>query len=617
MKSLFFEFNFFESRGESFKISSKSKILSPGAGYADKYLGELLGELSVDGENVSIALKKGISGEIINKLGKAYEFNNEGYAVEISDKEINLYAESNRGFIYAVSTLKQLIISDAVSELLLYDRPDKELRGYKIYTPSADNIDAFKKIIDRLVYYKYNSIMIEVGGAMEYEKHPEINKKWKEFCDEVSVSPEATHKIQMGYPWAKNSIHADNGCGGYITKAQMRELVEYCREREIDVIPEVPSLSHSDYIVMAYPELNERAEDPYPDTYCPSNPKSYEILFDIIDEVIEVFEPEYINIGHDEFYTVGICDKCKDKDPVALYVNDIKKINDYLKTKGIKSIMWCEKILYKVAKYGDIYGLEGAWARPHYGIPDMGRAAGRIPKDVILMNWYWSLNSYDEKFNVVDLGYEDEKKLIDDGYEMIYGNFNGAMLTNYRKRISQIKGGFVSNWGSLEDEYMQRNRQEVDLTTTAYVFWSNTYNNEQKPILLDKAKREMQKRYNYLLGKNIIRIRHTSDFDKTHTSFYDGVFIIPEEWIIGNYVVSYSDGTKITLPVNFFYNIGCRKYGADSSMVHKLYGAGTPIEHNGETWYETAYTNPYPEKEINDIIYEPLMETKLDFEVIK
>ena len=32
-------------------------------------------------------------------------------------------------------------------------------------------------MIDLLVYYKYNSIILEIGGAMEYKRHPEINER--------------------------------------------------------------------------------------------------------------------------------------------------------------------------------------------------------------------------------------------------------------------------------------------------------------------------------------------------------------------------------------------------------------------------------------------------------
>ncbi|MGC8001270.1 family 20 glycosylhydrolase, partial [Salmonella enterica] len=66
------------------------------------------------------------------------------------------------------------------------------------------------------------------------------------------------------YPWEKNSIHLENGEGSYITQDEVREIVEYCRYRGMEVIPEVPLMSHSDYILAAYPELNEREEDKYP-----------------------------------------------------------------------------------------------------------------------------------------------------------------------------------------------------------------------------------------------------------------------------------------------------------------------------------------------------------------
>ena len=63
-------------------------------------------------------------------------------------------------------------------------------------------------------------------------------------------------------------------------------------------------------------KIDTRAEDAKPNefyyhSYCPSNPKSYEILFDIIDEVIEVFKPEeYVHMGHDEVYQLGVCPVC-------------------------------------------------------------------------------------------------------------------------------------------------------------------------------------------------------------------------------------------------------------------------------------------------------------------
>ena len=74
------------------------------------------------------------------------------------------------------------------------------------------------------------------------------------------------------------------------------------------------SLSHCDYLVIPHREIAEHPDDPYPDSYCPSNPRSYELLFDVIDEVLDVFKPQTVNIGHDEWYSAGFCPECRKKD---------------------------------------------------------------------------------------------------------------------------------------------------------------------------------------------------------------------------------------------------------------------------------------------------------------
>jgi len=87
-------------------------------------------------------------------------------------------------------------------------------------------------------------------------------------------------KIQdYTYPWYKNAIHMENGGGNFLTQEEVKELADYCRERMLEVIPEVPSLGHCDYLMMGHMDIAERPEDPYADTYCPSNPASYELLF--------------------------------------------------------------------------------------------------------------------------------------------------------------------------------------------------------------------------------------------------------------------------------------------------------------------------------------------------
>ena len=602
IENMFFEFRFVEYYGDKFEISNSSAVVAEKDCYALKYAKNTLANASGN-KTVKVSLITGIPQNLADRIGDKFSENDESYAIEITGDEINIYSPGSRGLIYGVSTLKQLMESKNIAPMLLFDCPDKSVRGYRVYTPGKNSIDTFKRMVDTMIYYKYNSIIIEVGGAMEYKKHPEINEKWIEFCSEVNKTPYEAARIQSSGngKWAKNSIHADNGAGSYITQEQMRDIVEYCRERELEVIPEVPSLSHSDYIVMAHPELNEREEDKYPDTYCPSNPKSYEIVFDILDEVIDVFNPNYINIGHDECYTLAVCDKCKGLDPVLLYTNDIIKIHNYIKSKNIKTIMWGEKLYnaYINNADGTRFPVGGTGSKT---TPTLWRCRYYLPTDIIQLQWYWSLCSYVE-----------EKEIEELGFTSVYGNFRADALKDYRKRIGFAAGGFVSNWGSPEEVYMQRNGQNYSLITTAWIFWNSEYDNHMRAQLIELTKTELYQRYLKTLGESIIEVTHTTDHHRPYKVFYDGFYIVEEDWTIGNYIVTYTDKTTAKLPVIYGYNIRTHSDGSatisDSteaivSANIEVMGATYPIDKNGKTYYKTAYKNPYPEKEIESIVFE-------------
>ena len=603
MSEMFFSFRHLEKNGQQITLSPDCEVKGEANAFAASYLKEAKKEFPASGKSMELILAKTIPEAVKNRLGDRYCAHDESYCLlaDADKGSVYLYAPTRRGLIYAVSTLIQLVRSDALTEqLFLFDYPDKDIRGYRVYTPGRAYIPTFKAMIDKLIYYKYNAIIIEVGGAMEYKRHPEINEKWVEFCDEISVSPDVSTRIQSHtYPWRKDSIHFDNGNGGFITQEEMRDLVAYCRERELTVIPEVPCLSHSDYIIRAFPELNERVEDAYPDSYCPSNPKTYEILFDIMEEVIDVFTPEYLNIGHDEYYSSAKCPLCRDKRPVDLYVEDVAKIHAFLTEKNIKVIMWGDKFFGKMLRKNSKGCLTpcGGAAEPDKDVPALYECRGRIPKDITLLHWYWMLSSEEEELLVHDLG-----------YKMLFGNFSGIHRMKYRELAHLCNGGFVSNWGSSEEKYMQRNMQNMTLVNTAYIFWSPDYTNADAPALLEKVSKELYGQYKRSLGGDVIEVCHTTSVEKPYVLFYDGVFIVDSDWLLGHHTVTYTDGTVAELPVIYGYNIRGSAWDENESFYVSLtesrmeaIGASYPFVRDGRLWYKTAYANPHPEKEIRRI----------------
>ena len=536
-----------------------------------------------------------------------------------ADNDIRIYSNSERGLIYGVFELIRLADDCFFPGGFLYDAPACPVRGAKVYLPGRAGIPYFLEFIDFLVHFRFNTLMIEIGGAMEYKRHPEINEGWVEYCKEIAeYSGKASDIQDKIYPWLKNSIHVENGEGGFITQGEVRMIADYCRERRIEIVPEVPCFSHCDYLLTRHPEIRERADDDYADTYCPSNEKSYELLFDILDEVIDVFNPAMINIGHDEAYTIGVCPDCEKKDPVQIYAGDVRRIYDYLKDKSIKTMMWGEKFL-NARSAGKPQG--GAEKFIHYysnkpldkPIPATYPAIDIVPKDLEMLHWYWGIDeAYDEEY-------------LKRGFSVTYGNFSPVRFKNWRIRMERginngimggikgdikgdIKGGIISNWSSIKEENVQRNGMLFQIAFANQLFWEDDFSAEMEETFRMWAYRELYDyKYKETLGGAYIKITHSTDFYLEYLLFYDGYFIEQEKYDLGYYEVKFGDGRTAALPISYGRNIGSFRQPwdlADQKLAEVTYST-LPQQVCGGVVYETIYVNPFPEAGITAVAYIP------------
>lgn len=600
--SMFFEPQYWE-KGSSLFLNRNAHV--EGTGYAKELTEKLIAEQGR--EDGSIGLVRFVCGLPEGTVVQGEE----AYALVISENEAVLYGMSERAEIYAAETLLQMSNHEGIFSGRLEDAPDCDFRGYRVYLPGRAAFDDFKKMVDTIVYYKYNYISLEVGGAMEYKRHPEINEKWLEFVADTRRYSGRSDEIQNGYDWAKNSIHTDNGEGDVLTQDEVRELISYCRKRGLEVYPEVPTLSHCDYICMAHPEIAERQEDPYPDTYCPYHPDTYKIVFDIFEEVIDVFQPKLINIGHDEFYSMCLCERCKDRKAHDVYAYDIWKIHDFLAERGIRTAMWGEKLLPVVTKDGHTYGGAGADrlapnGRP-YCYPPAFYCQTMLPRDILMLHWYYIFGiQYDHVYHT-------------HGYEAVYGNMAANCVDEWRRRRNLgITGGSCSNWGCNDPEYMQRNGQYANLIFGAFALWSTNYDNDRKAEVLERTALEAY----HLCHGNVkkgthIEVTHTTDLFFEYTAFWCGIYIDDEKYHMGNYEVTYTDGTKALLEVKYGQNISNENtlcaldansfdhINLDCHPSTEIFYSTVPLRKDGKTWYKTAFSNPHPDKEIENIVYRP------------
>jgi hexosaminidase len=589
----------------------------------------------------SVAFIEGIPPDVTGRVNEAfagaYREHPEGYVI-LLDEDIRVYAAGLRGFVYAACDLTRMAEGGFIRQGVVYNRPLAEIRSLKLYLPPEENIDAFKAVVDLCCHYRCNTLIVEVGGAMEYKRHPEINEGWLAYCAEMHEYSGKTTVIQeQTFPWGKNSIHCENGGGKFLSQAQVRDIVGYCNARGVDVIPEMPTLSHCDYLLTRHREFAERQDDPYADTYCPNAPGLYDYVFDVLDEVVDVFRPRAMHIGHDELYTVGICPRCRGRSAPDIYADDVIRIHDHLASRGVRTVIWSEKLLNSVAKNGVPVG--GA-EKPYYfngekalTIPATYPAIERVPRDILCMHWYWSIvEAWDAEF-------------LRRGFAMFYGNFDPPAMPHAAARIAAgALGGGPSNWSYATFPYLQENGALLSLAYASLLFWKDGMADDAYAGALRFCFWDLFRfRHADALRRPRVELAHTTSHFRPYRYHADGVFIDYEADTLGKYVVEYEDGSSFEVPVVYGQNIvnrdrrWTRAYGAarmemgeepdeldcECYSYDKLLASAAwstlPFEDGGQTWYRIVVENPAPGRRIRAVrlVEKPGMEGKVFVRDIK
>ncbi len=545
-------------------------------------------------------------------LGETLEDGFDKYLVFISEAAVEIYYSTPISKLYAAHKLVSLY-DEGLPAGVLYARAICELRGYKCYLPHKSAIEYFKTQIDLILLLGFNTLTLELGGGFEYKSHPEINEGWIEYCKIFKEYNGKAIQTQRSYRFPKDSIHIEVGEGDYLTEEQMREILDYCEARHIEVIPEMPCFSHADYILYAHPEFAEDKNEPLPSFACPSNEDYYKLLFDLFDDVIRVFRPKRINVGHDEAYVYGVCEKCKTKTSAELFESDIKKIHSHLSSRGVKTMFWGDQVCsnfhggspcyhvknpevmainriggkdyevhafrcYSPEQFTE-YAKENKEVHAWY-VDEVCSCAPRLPKDLEIVNWYYSL----------DENIEEEYRAR--GWHSIYGNWQPWNFKNLRARMqkSLIHGASTSNWGSLDPLSMQRAFTYYKLFDCSAAFWGAAYDESKKIENRLSCAKWMFEHFNReALKKNCLAIEHSCDFDMPHISFDCGYWIETEDFHIGDYHITFTDGSEMTYPVIWGENIGpsfsCVGAAADdgnAAPMSIMEAAGIALVHANE-----------------------------------
>ena len=164
--------------------------------------------------------------------------------------------------------------------------------------------------------------------------------------------------------------------GGYYTKEDIKEIVDYAKNKHIEVIPEIEFPGHSQAAIAAYPQLSCTGKPidvatewgVFKDIYCAGNDSVFTFMEDVLGEVMELFPSSFIHIGGDEAPKIRWenCPKCQKrmleenlKDEHELQSYFIKRIEKYLNSRGKTLIGWDEILEGGLAKNAVVQSWRG------------------------------------------------------------------------------------------------------------------------------------------------------------------------------------------------------------------------------------------------------------------
>lgn len=275
----------------------------------------------------------------------------ESYTLEISSSGARLNAANPLGVLRGLQTFLQLVdVSTdgfAAPAVVIKDQPRFAWRGLLIdssrhFTP----LDVLKRNLDGMEAVKLNvfhwHISDNQGFRAESKKLPKL------------------HTLGSG--------------GEYYTQEQIRDVIEYARDRGIRVVPEFDMPGHSSAWFVGYPEMASTpgpfkidAEwgilDPAMD---PTNEKTYKLLDTFIAEMAKLFPDHYFHIGGDE-----VNGKAWDANPK---IQEFKKAHNYKSNDELQTV-FSQRVQKLVNKRG-----KAAIGWDEIFVPG-------APKDIVIHSW--------------------------------------------------------------------------------------------------------------------------------------------------------------------------------------------------------------------------------------
>jgi len=303
----------------------------------------------------------------------------QGYRLELRADRLLLKGADPAGLRYGADTLAQLpddaacLVIDDAPRLTrrwahvqlpgrstggdpLFPRHQAKVPAVARYQGTSDYLPLLEHLLDSAVAARLNGIVLELNGMWRLPSHPELALPW------------AAPLESLG-PWLARA-----------------------REQGVEVVPLVPLFTHQEQLLApVYPELmlapmrhfpKKRAGPP--DTLFwwnpisdPSLPRVQQLREDLLRDVVTIFEPKMVHVGHDEAGAL----RFTQAEAPDLFAASVSHAHKVVQALGAGLAIWADMLLDGRRIAGTAHGNEA-------GTPTW-KALSKLPADVVLVDWQY------------------------------------------------------------------------------------------------------------------------------------------------------------------------------------------------------------------------------------
>lgn len=323
-----------------------------------------------------------------NQIAFSYlagEGKEEEYTLNIGKEEIRLEAYADKGILYGVFTLIQIIRfgKNQLQGVLIRDWPAFENRGFMLDVSRGriPSMSYLKSLIDHLAFYKINQLQLYVESCVRLEGLEEI--------------------------WSRTDS---------ITPEEIMETDRYCNEKGIELVPCLATFGHLYDLLRTesfskYSEMEVEIAEPFTwyhrmryHIVNVTDEEVFRLIIGLLDQYLPLFRSKKVNICCDETFDLGkgkSAEKAQREGFARLYYSYVNKLAAHLQDMGRQVMLWADII------------------------QNHPREIGALNKDVTCLNWFYYYNEKEENVKILaDNGYKQYVCPSVSGYSRIVNAYD-------------------------------------------------------------------------------------------------------------------------------------------------------------------------------------------------